>query len=163
MIARGLSFALIGLVALASTQLGALGQSASTDPGSAITARKALMAEAELVLGELELAAATGQDLAPLASRARSLAVMLQAFPLLFADDTNLLGGAPALGDLTTSADPRVFTEFDAFLAFNAAAEAKAREAEASPTPDSIAALRQSCQDCHATYLYYDPFAALGG
>jgi cytochrome c556 len=115
------------------------------------------------VLIETRLAAS---DYTPeLPDLGQAAAASLDAFAVLLPPETNLLGGAPAVAGAETTAAAAIWDDLPAFqqLLHDTAGEARAAAAAADVTGfklewDKVAA---ACTSCHATYVFYDPFAAV--
>jgi cytochrome c556 len=132
----------------------------AVDPADAIAARKAAMESIERLLAQLEADKANAL-LSPdqLVVSTEAIATLLDTFPLLFPTSTDLLGTGASIEGVATSADPRIWQEFEAFAALSANAARTARNSIHGDPDRAMDAMRATCTACHATYLYYDPFA----
>jgi cytochrome c556 len=132
-----------------------------------IIARKDLMNQAAATLAQAQEQAKVATEVTPeLYEDALAVTASLEAFAHLFPDSSNLLGGAPSVGgDVTTTANAQVWTDFSAFYGLVHDAADQARLAADAPSiADYTAALdglQATCSSCHATYVEYDPFAAV--
>jgi len=126
-----------------------------------VNARKALMSQIDMELGEMEAQIAEG-TFDPLIAyeRGAGIAAMMRAFQLLFPAETNYLAEDEE-PEVATSADPKIWAEFERFSELATTAAQQADEASfaedlAALTP-AVTALRASCESCHADFLDYRP------
>jgi cytochrome c556 len=159
----GLAVFLLGTLGSATAQPSAAAagtsSTATSRPTDAIAARKALMKEAGLVMIPVDaFAAAEAGDTQPdtdLQRAAQSIERLLLAFPQLFPSTTNLYD--EATDPPPTAALPRVWENFAQFDAANEAAiraaQALAAATGAAEQRAAAAALRASCDGCHAAYV----------
>lgn len=133
-----------------------------------VAARQGLMQQIDALMTDLEIVVAEPDENSAL--RANQIAGMLapafSAFPHLFpkASGTDELTAAGI--EVSTSAAPAIWQDFDRFYAM---AQTASERADAVFTAETIAdiepltrQLRESCEDCHAEFLFYDPFATMG-
>ena len=135
-------------------------------PAEAVAARQALMYQLDAELVALEIAVADGSlDAAAVPGKAANMAAMLQAFPFLFPAESNFL--AQPDSEIVTAADPRIWSEPEAFSAVAAETVAAAQALSTASTVEAaapaVASLRATCDSCHATYLQYQSPFGLGG
>jgi len=133
-----------------------------------VEARQGLMTQIDTLILQLEeLVAGGNEDDALRASEVGGmLASAFRAFPHLFPEITSSENLTAAGIDTVTSADPAIWEDFDSFYAM---AHTAADRADAVFEAETIAdigplaeQLRDSCEECHAQFLHYDPFAAMG-
>ena len=125
-----------------------------------ILARQQLMEAIDGLLTGLERDVANGvvtPDQVVISTDA--IAAALDAFPLLFPPRSDGIDAVTA--GIVNSASPRIWEEFPAFSALAHEAADVAREAALAEPVATLPALREACQGCHASYLEYDPFAAM--
>jgi cytochrome c556 len=128
-----------------------------------IAARRELMMRmGELIVPIDALQKVEQTDHHMLREHAELIASMLAATPHLFPPDTNLYDAAAT--DPATLAMPAIWQNFDAFYAMASVSATAAREfAKAEGTDAQLktgAALRATCEACHAQYLRpYKPAA----
>lgn len=142
-----------------------LAQSPGQSVADTINARRGLMNQLTTLQGMIDTRVASGEYPPELYDLSQAAAASFDAFALLLPEETNLLGGAPAVEGAETTAAAAIWDDLPAFqqLVHSAAANARsASEAEdLAAFRTSWAKVEQSCTSCHETYVFYDPFAAM--
>jgi cytochrome c556 len=132
-----------------------------THPAELIDARLELMVRIEKLLQPIDLLEVEPvKDADALRETATTVAVMLHALPHLFPPTTNRYD--PKAREPETIALPAIWDEFDSFHALGQAsidaAEAFAATKDDTQLKAAGAALRGTCDSCHARYLRrYEP------
>ncbi len=130
-----------------------------------IAARRGLMTQlASLqVLIDNRLGAAEDSD--ELYGLAQAAAQSLDAFAVLLPPQTNLLGGAPAIDGVQTTASAAIWEDLPAFRQQLRDVAALARQASEAVDLAGFRAewdrVAAACASCHEGYVVFDPFAAL--
>lgn len=133
-----------------------------------VAARKGLMQQIDVLMAEIEFTIAEpGEDAALRASQlAGLLSPAFRAFPHLFPDASSTEALTAAGIEVQTSAAPAIWEDFETFHTMAQTARERADAIFTAQTLDEIGPLaeelRQSCEACHAQFLFYDPFAAMG-
>lgn len=127
-----------------------------TDPDQVITARRALMTEAERLMMPIDSFSISGPgDSAELRSAAVTIESLLLTLPHLFPPTTNLFD--PTAHDPPTLALPTIWDRFAAFRTFATAAQraagAMAQAEDGEPLRAASARLRGACDTCHAAFM----------
>lgn len=143
----------------------ALAQPIDTSVADTIAARRGLMTQLTTLQALVDARVASGDHSADLSGLAQATAASLDAFALLLAPDTNLLGGAPAVEGAQTTAAATIWEDLPAFRQLVRDVATKARLAsEAADLADfqaRWAQVAEACTSCHEQYVFFDPFAAL--
>lgn len=160
----------IAQIAAASAALAALAgapllaqENAGPGPADYIGARIGAMLAVEGLLGNLEAEAEEGAvDEVQAFVSLEAIAASLESFALLFPADTNLLGTGTTIEGTTTTAAAAIWDDFPGFRARLAESAALVRAVDTAAPAAGLVALRENCTACHETYVFYDPFAAMG-
>ena len=130
-----------------------------------INARRGLMNQLAAMQTLIDARVAGGEYSPELYDLAQTAAASLDAFALLLPENTNLLGGAPAVDGAETTAAAAIWDDLPAFqkLLHDAAADARAASeaADLAGFEASWSKVTASCASCHETYVFFDPFAGL--
>jgi cytochrome c556 len=162
----GATFALAAVLALASYAIPLGAAEHDGHVADYIAARLDLMRQIETMTARAEeLASGSTGVTDEMSKLGAGIAADLAAFGLLFPDNTNLLGGAPAPDGVTTTAVAAVWDDFAAFYAQSRAARDYAVQLstanDVATYAEALTSLRGTCASCHETYVFYDPFAAV--
>lgn len=95
----------------------------------------------------------------------QAAAASLDAFAVLLPPESNLLGGAPAVEGVDTTAAAAIWDDLPAFRQLLHDTATHARSASEATDVAGFQAewdkVAQSCSSCHETYVFFDPFAAI--
>jgi cytochrome c556 len=133
-----------------------------------VAARQGSMQQVDALIAELEIVVAGPEENGALRASqiAGLLASAFRAFPHLFPPASSADELAAAGAEVSTSAAPAIWQDFDSFYAMAQTAGERADAIFAARTLADIGPLteqlRESCEECHAEFLFYDPFAAMG-
>jgi len=129
------------------------GLTGTNHPDDVVMARQLVMDSIDTDMGAMEAAIAGSKiDLAGLKDRAYRISTLLSAFPHLFPPETK------PTPDLSTSATPAVWQDFDGF--YDKVQDAAGMALDASQASDAaklasgVKSLRAACDSCHAVYMH---------
>lgn len=138
-------------------------QSPSGSVNETIDARRGLMIQLASIQTLIDARKETGEYSSEFYDLSQAAAASLDAFALLLPEETNLLGGAPAVEGAQTTAAAMIWDDLPAFqkLLHDASAAARtASEAEdLAEFETHWSKVAASCTSCHENYVFYDPFA----
>lgn len=136
------------------------------DPARVISVRQGLMQQTAFLSVLARSTADLGDEskIVDLYEMSLATAQSLEAFELMFPDDTNLMGDADAIEGVSTTAAAAIWEDIGAFRALVQDSAQKARAASEATDVASFAkawdAVETSCASCHEAFVFYDPFAA---
>ncbi|ODT47976.1 MAG: hypothetical protein BGO80_12455 [Devosia sp. 63-57] len=132
--------------------------------GDTIAARRGLMNQLATLQTLVDARVGSGNYSPELYDLGQAAAASFDAFAVLLPPQSNLLGGAPAIEGVDTTAAAAIWDDLPAFrqLLRDTAAHARAASEAADLAGfqaewDKVA---QSCSSCHESYVVFDPFAA---
>jgi cytochrome c556 len=142
-----------------------LAESADSSMADTISARRGLMNQLASLQTLIDARLASGGYSPELYDLSQSAAASLDAFAVLLPSASNLLGGAPAIDGVDTTAAPTIWDDLPAFRQLLRDTAAHARSASEAADLVGFQAewdqVAQSCSSCHETYVFLDPFAAI--
>ncbi|MBJ7579334.1 cytochrome c [Devosia sp. MC532] len=152
------------LAIIASTSLASAAY--AEDPARIISIRQGLMQQTAF-LSALARSTADLDDeskITELYEMGMATAQSLEAFEVMFQENTNLLGGAAPIDGVTTTAAAAVWDDIEAFRALVQDSAQKARAAAVSSDVAAFSkaweSVEATCASCHEAFVFYDPFAA---
>lgn len=154
-------------IALALTLGG--GMVLAQDPGGSVAetigARRMLMNQLASLQALIDTRLAAPDYSPELRDLGQAAAASLDAFAVLLPPETNLLGGAPAVEGAETTATAAIWDDLPAFQKLLHDAGRQARSASEAADIAGFRAewdkVADACASCHATDVFYDPFAAV--
>ena len=142
-----------------------LGQDVSGSVAETITARRGLMNQLASIQALIDARLAASDYSVELYELGQAAAESLDAFALLLPENSNLLGGMPAVEGADTTAAAAIWDDLPAFqkLLRDTADQARLASdaADLAAFSASWSKVAESCASCHQTYVVYDPFAGL--
>jgi cytochrome c556 len=156
------------LSALAVVCLGAglvLAETPDSSVADTIAARRGLMNQLASLQTLIDARLGSGEYSPELYDLGQAAAASLDAFAVLLPPESNLLGGAPAVDGVDTTAAAAIWDDLSAFRQLLRDTATQSRSASEAVDLAGFQAewnkVGQSCSSCHETYVSFDPFAAI--
>jgi cytochrome c556 len=138
----------------------------ANDVSEIVSARQGLMQQTAFLSALARTTADLGDDgkMIELYEIAIATAQSLEAFGLMFPENTNLLGSAAPVEGVTTTAAAAIWDDLEGFRALvNQSAELARSAAESTEVTTFTQAwekVEATCSSCHEAFVFYDPFAS---